>query len=141
MPFYRVQNAVYSHLVRWATTGVAPPVAPRITRSALLRRIQRDSNGNALGGLRLPEIDVPFAKYGIDNSTDGSLEFLDLFACVTSGSTEMFSASKLNSLYSSRTDYYNKYKAAADRALAAGYILPADHAKALQQAAVAPIPR
>jgi hypothetical protein len=140
MPFYRVQNAAYSHLVRWTTTGIAPPTAPRIKRS-LLGRIQRDSNGNALGGLRLPEIDVPFAKYGIDNGTTGSTEFLDLFACITSGSTEMFSATKLSSLYSSRTDYYTKYKAAADRALAAGYILPADHAKALQQASVAPIPR
>jgi hypothetical protein len=140
MPFYRVQNAVYSHLVRWSDTGVAPPTAPRITRSSLLRRIQRDSNGNALGGLRLPEIDVPFATYSLDNSATTS-EFLDLFACTTGGSVEMFSATKLSGLYSSRTDYYNKYKAAADRALAAGYILQPDHAKALQEASVAPIPR
>jgi hypothetical protein len=141
MPFYRVQNAVYSHLVRWATTGVAPPTAPRITRSLLLGRIQRDSYGNALGGLRLPEIDVPFATYGISNSTTGSYEFLDLFACTTSGSTELFTATRLGALYPTQSDYYNRYKAAADRALAAGYLLPADHAKALALARVAPIPR
>lgn len=141
MPFYRVQNAVYSHLVRWATTGTPPPIAPRITRSSLLRRIQRDTHGNALGGLRLPEINVPFATYGISNSTTGSTEFLDLFACITSGSTEMFSATKLSSLYADRTAYFNKYKTAADAALAAGYLLPADHAKALEQARNAAIPR
>jgi hypothetical protein len=140
MPFYRVQNAVYSHLVKWSTQGVLPPVAPRIQRS-VLGRIQRDSNGNALGGLRLPEINVPFAKYGIDNSTTGSVSFLDLFACTTSGSTEPFSASKLASLYADRAAYYSKYKAAADAALQAGYLLPADHAKALQTAQNAAIPR
>lgn len=141
MPFYRVQNAVYSHLVKWMKQGTLPPTAPRITRSSLLNRIQRDSYGNALGGLRLPEIDVPIATYGIDNSTTGSWEFLDLFACTTSGSTTPFTASRLSTLYPTNADYYNKYKAAADRALAAGYLLPADHAKALQQASTAPIPR
>lgn len=141
MPFYRVQNAVYGHLVKWMTQGTLPPTAPRITRSSLLNRIQRDSYGNALGGLRLPEIDVPVATYGIDNSTTGSTEFLDLFACATSGSHTPFTTTRLSTLYPTRADYYNKYKAAADRALAAGYLLPADHAKALQEASVAPIPR
>lgn len=141
MPFHRVQNAVYSHLVKWATVGTLPPTAPRMTRSALLGRLQRDAYGNVLGGLRLPEIDVPIATYGIDNSTTGSLEFLDLFACTTSGSTEPFTATRLGTLYPTHADYVNKYKAAADRALAAGYLLPADHAKALQEAILAPVPR
>jgi hypothetical protein len=140
MPFYRVQNAVYSHLVRWATLGTPPPTAPRIKRS-LFGRIQRDTHGNALGGLRLPEIDVPIAKYGISNSTTGSTEFLDLFACITSGSTEPFSTTKLLGLYPDHATYVNRYKAAADAALAAGYLLPADHAKALSQADAAAIPR
>lgn len=141
MPFYRAQNAVYSHLVKWVNQGVLPPTAPRIKRSALLGRIQRDTHGNALGGLRLPEIDVPVAKYGISNSTTGSLDFLDLFACITSGSTEAFSASKLQSLYPTRTVYFDKYKAAADAALAAGYLLKADYDVAIEQARNAPIPR
>ncbi|MGY4827783.1 alpha/beta hydrolase domain-containing protein [Sphaerotilaceae bacterium SBD11-9] len=141
MPFHRAQKAVYSHLVKWATVGTLPPTAPRITRSVLLGRIQRDSYGNALGGLRLPEIDVPIATYGIDNSTTGSLEFLDLFACTTSGSNDPFTATRLGSLYPTHADYYAKYKAAADKALAAGYLLPADYATALQEANAAPIPR
>ena len=141
MPTYRAMNAMYSHLVKWATNGTLPPTAARITRSRLTGRIQRDSYGNALGGLRLPEINVPVAFYGIDNSTTGSRDFLDLFACVTSGSTERFTASRLLSLYPDRASYYSKYKAAADAALAAGFLLPADHAKALAEAAVAPIPR
>lgn len=141
MPFYRAQNAVYSHLVKWATQGVLPPTAPRIKRSTLLGRIQRDTHGNALGGLRLPEIDVPIATYGIDNSTAGSTAFLDLFACITSGSTTPFIASKLLSLYPTHAAYFDAYKLAADRALAAGYLLPADHAKAVEEARNAAIPR
>ena len=140
MPFQRAQSAAYRHLVAWATVGTPPPLAPRIKRS-LLGRIQRDTHGNALGGLRLPEIDVPVATYGIDNSTTGSTEFLDLFACVTSGSTAPFSATKLTGLYPDPAAYYTRYKAAADAALAAGYLLAPDHAKALADAAAAPIPR
>jgi hypothetical protein len=134
MPFYRVQNAAYSHLVRWATVGTPPPIGPRIQRSSLLRRIQRDAHGNALGGVRLPEIDVPVATYGIDNSTTGSTEFLDLFACITSGSTEPFDAAKRARLYPTADDYLRQYIAAADRALAAGFLLPADHARAVAAA-------
>lgn len=141
MPFHRVQNAVYSHLVRWATVGTPPPTAPRLQRSSLLRRIQRDAHGNALGGLRLPEIDVPVATYGIDNTTTGSTEFLDRFACITSGSTEPFSSSKLSGLYPTREEYVRRYVAAADRALAAGYLLPADHAKAVEAVRQATAPQ
>ncbi|MEY4564252.1 MAG: hypothetical protein RLZZ618_3529 [Pseudomonadota bacterium] len=139
MPFYRAQNAVYSHLVKWATTGALPPTAPRIKRS-LFGRIQRDTHGNALGGLRLPEINVPVATYGITNSTTGSRDFLDLFACITSGSTEAFTATTLKSLYPTRAAYFDKYKAAADAALASGFLLPADHAIAVEQARNAAVP-
>lgn len=140
LPFYRAQNAVYSHLVKWINQGTLPPTAPRIKRS-LFGRIQRDANGNALGGLRLPEIDVQIAKYGISNSTTGSTEFLDLFACITSGSTEPFSTSKLTGLYPTRTVYFDKYKAAADAALAAGYLLKADYDVAIEKARNAAIPK
>ncbi|MBX3622207.1 MAG: hypothetical protein KF891_19750 [Rhizobacter sp.] len=139
MPFHRAQSAAYHHLVQWLRQGVAPPTAPRIKRN-LLGNIQRDANGNALGGLRLPEIDVPVATYGINNFTVGSLEFLDLFACTTSGSTERFSTLKLYALYPSHAAYVNQYKAAADAAVAAGYLLPADRDRAVQQAGSAAIP-
>lgn len=139
MPFYRAENAAWHALKRWTTEGIAPPVAPRIKRD-LFGFIRRDADGNAQGGLRLPEIDVPVAKYGISNFTSGSLAFLDLFACVAGGSTEPFSAAKLAQRYPTHADYVARYKAAADAALAAGYLRPADHAKAIQQAQEAKVP-
>lgn len=140
MPFYMAQIAAYDHLKNWMLDGTPPPVAPRMQRD-WLGSIKKDANGNAIGGVRLPEIDVPIAKYGHANFTTGSLAFLDLFACVAGGNTTYFKASKLKSLYPTHADYVSKYKAAADAALAKGYIRPVDYLKALQRAQAASVPQ
>lgn len=140
MPFYMAQIAAYDHLKNWMLNGTVPPVAPRMQRD-WLGSIKKDANGNAIGGLRLPEIDAPIAKYGHANFTTGSLAFLDLFACVAGGNTSYFTASKLKSLYPTHADYVSKYKAAADAALAKGYIRPADYLNALKRAQAASVPQ
>jgi len=140
MPFYMTEIAAFHHLKNWMTTGIAPPTAPRLQRD-WLGSIKKDANGNALGGLRLAEIDVPVAKYGHANSTTGSLAFLDLFACVAGGNTNAFAASKLLSLYPTHADYVNKYRAAADATQAKGYIRPADHDNAMARAQSADVPQ
>lgn len=140
MPFYAAQNAAYHHLTQWATQGIAPPTAPRIQRD-WLGFIKKDRDGNALGGLRLPDIDVPVAQYGYANFTTGSLAFLDLFSCIAGGSTDPFSAYKLNKLYPTKADYVSKYEAAAAAARAAGYLLAPDQATLVQKARQAQIPK
>ena len=139
MPFYMVEIAAFHHLKEWVTQGTPPPIAPRMRFDAF-GAVKRDAHGNAIGGIRLAEIEAPIAKYGPANFTRGSLAFLDLFACVAGGSTYPFTAGKLKSLYPTRSDYVTKYKAAADAALAKGWIRPADHANAIQRAQAAPIP-
>lgn len=134
MPFHRVENAAFRHLVNWVAQGVTPPLAPRIQRD-WLGLIKRDMHGNALGGVRLPEIEAPVAKYGISNFTTGSLDFLDLFACVASGSTTPFSQSKLNQLYPDFGSYVRQYSAAAQRAIEAGHVLPEDQGAATRAVA------
>ena len=140
MPFYMAQNAALRHLTRWVSQGTLPPVAPRLKRN-WLGSITKDTHGNGVGGLRLPDIETPVATYGNANFTSGSLAFLDLFACVAGGYTEPFSASKLKALYPTTTAYVSKFKAAADAALAAGHILPEDHAKALARAKATALPQ
>ena len=54
IPFYMTQGAAYDHLARWVTTGRRPPQAPRIPLP-----VARDADGNALGGIRLPQFAVP----------------------------------------------------------------------------------
>lgn len=138
MPFYMAQNAALRHLARWAAGGEAPPVAPRLQRN-WLGAIVKDVHGNAVGGLRLPDIEAPIATHGNSNLTAGSLEFLDLFACVAGGFSEPFDATKLRGLYPTRDAYFSRFKAAADQALQAGYLLPEDHARAVARARVAPV--
>ena len=140
MPFYATQIAAINHLKNWMSTGIAPPTAPRLQRD-WLGSIKKDVNGNALGGLRLPEIDVPIAKYGHANFTTGSLAFLDLFACVAGGNTNAFNASKLKTLYPMHADYVAKYKVAADAALQKGYIQPVEHARGIARAQAANVPQ
>lgn len=140
MPFYEVENVAFNALRRWTTQGIAAPAGPKMQRD-WLGAFKRDANGNVLGGIRLPEIDVPVAKYGYTNFTTGSLAFLDLFACVAGGNTEPFAASKLLKLYPTHADYVSKYKAAADAVLAKGFIRPADYVNALQRAQAAKVPQ
>lgn len=139
MPFYAVQIAAYDQLKNWMLTGNAPPLAPRLERD-WLGAIKKDANGNALGGVRLPEIEAPIAKYAHANFTTGSLAFLDLFACVAGGNTEYFKPAKLKQLYPTKAAYVAKYKAAADAALAKGYIRPVEHTNLLKKAQSAAVP-
>jgi hypothetical protein len=139
-PFYMAQIAATHHLKAWITQGTVPPVAPRMQRD-FFGSIKKDAYGNAIGGVRLPDVDVPVAKYGQANSTKGSLAFLDLFACVAGGSTSPFTAAKLATLYPTHADYVNKYTTAADAAVAKGYILPADRDNAVRRAQAAAIPK
>jgi hypothetical protein len=139
-PFYMAQIAAVHHLKEWITHGTVPPVAPRMQRD-FLGSIKKDANGNAIGGVRLPELEVPVAKYGQANFTTGSLAFLDLFACVAGGSTTPFTPAKLATLYPTHADYVSKYTAAADAAVAKGYIRPVDRDNAVARAKLAAIPK
>jgi hypothetical protein len=100
---------------RWIAEGVLPPSALRIQFAGAA--IARDAHGNALGGLRLPHVDVPVARY--------SGEAVD--ACSPlSGLTEFFDVATLAALYASQQAYEDQLRAATDAAVAAGFILPAD---------------
>jgi hypothetical protein len=96
----------------WVKTGMPAPAAPRAEFDALgLPR--RDAHGNALGGLRLPPLDVPVATYAATT-------------CGLFGSTVAFDPVTLAQLYPSHDDYVTKMRAATDQTVAAGFLLPHD---------------
>ncbi len=118
-----VSRMAYRSMSRWVTTGEPPPVAPRIELSrdpgqpiALWRKfddsvIARDEHGNAKGGIRLPDIEVPLARwYAATNSNR------------LGGAYEPFPLTKVRSLYPSHDDYVAQVESACDRLLVAGYI-------------------
>ena len=87
--------------------------------------MQRDALGNALGGLRLPQIDAPTARYDGIGVPD---------ACRLQGSAVPLSAETLRTLYPDHGAYLSRFGQAADRAVAAGVLLPDDAAAAMARA-------
>jgi len=137
--FHYVVNAALMALTNWIENGQAPSHAPRIEFAH--GKVVRDSYGNAKGGIRLPEMDVPIATHNFDNfpGSDGVL-LLNAFACPFLGNTVPFVETTLHALYPTHEDYVSKFTAAADAALDAGFILRADHDEAVANANAAPIP-
>jgi hypothetical protein len=134
MTFRYAENAAFAHLDRWARGGAAPPTATPI--SMLLGLIiRRDADQNALGGIRLPDFEVPVAAYAPNNS-GGNVPG----ACLLLGTTTPLPAARIRQLYPDHATYVAGFTAAADRALAAGYLLRPDRDEAVARAQAAPVP-
>ncbi|MDT3446396.1 MULTISPECIES: alpha/beta hydrolase domain-containing protein [unclassified Pseudofrankia] len=114
-----VMSAARRGLVAWSRDGKAPPKLPVITIKGDPPRVQRDEHGNALGGIRMPELEVPVATYS------GTVEGADRMASLF-GSMKPFLPEQVHTLYPSRQDYLTAYDGAVDRAVRAGYFLDRD---------------
>ena len=113
---YYVINAQYDWLVRWIRTGEAPPTAPKLEFTAdEVPVIARDEQGFALGGIRLPEIEVPTA---LNAGANSGATFCSLY-----GTYQPFDAATLNELYPSHLGYVRAVAQSARRNQRAGYIL------------------
>ncbi|WP_200881096.1 alpha/beta hydrolase domain-containing protein [Amycolatopsis mediterranei] len=134
MTFRYAENAAFRYLDRWARGGAAPPTAAPIAMLLNLV-ILRDGDQNALGGVRLPDLDVPVASYSPNNS-GGNVPG----ACLLLGTTTPLTPDRIRQLYPDHTTYVAKFTAAADRALRAGYLLPPDRDEAVARAQAAPVP-
>ena len=120
-----VFNAALNALVSWARTGTPPPSMPRLSvnESTNPPSYELDSNGNVLGGIRTPAVDVPVAALS-GLAAPGAPQF-----CVFFGQTHPFTAAKIASLYPMHQDFVRKWLAAVEKDQKAGFLLPADAAK------------
>lgn len=123
-----VYHAAVRHMHNWLVRGTPPPVLPRIeVEPGNPPRIRRDARGNALGGIRLPELEAPIGEHrGVGEG--GSL------LAILAGYFRPFTCRELASLYTSREAFVRAYQQAVDAGVAAGYILPED-AAAMKEAA------
>jgi hypothetical protein len=137
-PSYRAYNAVLDWLKRWVRKGEKPPAGMPFQVSGTQQSL--DDHDNVLGGVRLPDIDVPIATYGLDNGPADPFDIIGTLACGLGGETVPFTAAELMQLYPTHDDYVKKYTAAADKALADGHLLQADYDESVKQAQAAPIP-
>ncbi|RYE70554.1 MAG: hypothetical protein EOP17_00045 [Rhizobiaceae bacterium] len=124
-------RAALHNLEQWADKGIAPPQTSRIELDASLE-VVRDADGNALGGLRLPYVDVPTARYVGALSESGMASIV--------GAKAPFDAAKLSALHQDHANFMRKFFFATDRALKARLILPGDAADMEAAAAQAKVP-
>ncbi len=123
-------NAMWANLDGHVARGQRLPHAEPI-RTDEKGEIVRDIHGNALGGIRLPALEVPIATYTGTNTVDvqGLPSFLQGFAnlfglfCALSGSTFDFDPATLASLYQNNRAYVNRVQRSAEELEEEGFLL------------------
>jgi hypothetical protein len=139
-PFSSVQNAAFHSLVRWIETGIAPAHgAPiQIDTTTTPPHIVRDVQGNALGGVRTPFVDVPITTY-VPSDTVAHVTAFSGF-CVLYGYNLPFDAAKLQTLYRNHGDYVSQFARGAIEAVRDGFWLVPDAIRAIERAARSNVP-
>jgi hypothetical protein len=127
------------------TAGGDPPAlrAPGYLPGAVIQVPQRDADGNALGGVRLPDLAAPLGTHGGQNLPPSR-------GCMLVGSYAWFATTKsqressgdarfsVAERYRDRDDYVNRIRAAARDLARDGFLLPEDAAVIIQAAASNP---
>ncbi|HWZ41078.1 MAG TPA: alpha/beta hydrolase domain-containing protein [Bradyrhizobium sp.] len=152
-----LSRALLLHLDAWVGRGTKPPAselmplepasgeppalrAPTRLSAAVIQVPKRDQDGNALGGVRLPDLAVP-------TGTNGGQNQPQTFTCMLVGSFSPFAATKaerehsgdarpsIEERYQGRDNYVNRIRIAAQDLVARGFMLPEDAAVIIQEAA------
>ena len=112
---YYVINAQYDHLVRWVLDDEAPPIAPKMEVTPGNPPVfARDEFGIVLGGIRLPDVEVPIAtNTGINSGAT---------FCILYGSYEPFDDATLRALYPNHGVYVSAVTKVVKDNLKDGYI-------------------
>ena len=120
-----VREAALHHVHRWVHGGPPPPVQPRLEFTGDPPRLARDEHGNAVGGIRLPDLEVPLATFVGERSHP-----IDYF-----GTATPFSAETVAALYGTHAAYLDRYDKAVSAAMDAGVVLPREAAELRARAA------
>ncbi|MBS0548252.1 MAG: hypothetical protein JSR24_10905 [Proteobacteria bacterium] len=114
--------------------------APRTANGAIIQRPKRDADGNAMGGVRLPDVAVPLGTHAAQQDPKS-------FGCSLAGAFLPFAATKqaredakdsrpsLAERYVNRDDYVNRVRIAARALQAEGFLLADDAAVIIAAAA------
>ncbi|MGA8256638.1 MAG: alpha/beta hydrolase domain-containing protein [Nocardioides sp.] len=111
MPMHYATSTALHQLDRWVRTGRAPKKTPRYRFAG--GALAKDSDRNALGGIRLPPVEVPVATY------ESNL-------CQLGGLTIPFTELQLIQRYGTYAAYRKKMTAATDTAVRRGWLLRVD---------------
>jgi Alpha/beta hydrolase domain len=114
-----VADAALRSITTWIRQGISPPEFPYIEQrdGDPSSSVARDHFGIAIGGLRLPEIEVP---------TMVQVGFGDTLQTRMAGSSRPLTKEELDSLYSDKGTYLKKFDDAVDKLSEEGALLPED---------------
>ncbi len=136
MDWSPIWRSGFYHLNKWVKEGAPPPSGPFIegqmvaTEDGPVWKPELDGDGNALGGIRLPEIEAPLGVYtGFDFSwLEPSVAEKYPYAIVFAygGRFDPFSDEELAKRYPTKAAYRDAFAAAARTAFEGGYILEED---------------
>ena len=129
-------RAALADVNHWMITGVAPRQSPRLEVDAANPDVfLTDRAGNALGGIRTPQVQAPVAvlsgvgqpgstSLGTQPSTADSISSETL--CGILGTTDPFTAAQLSTLYPTHAAFVSRWDAATAAEVKQGFLLPAD---------------
>ncbi len=126
-PIEFFMNSAFQNLYAWVRGGAIPPkVEPIITEKVPDKNdiiIKLDENGNALGGVRHPYVEVPVATYyGNSKPKDEASAFF----CTLAGYKVPFDAQKIKALYPAKEDYLKKVYDVTDKLVVERFLTESD---------------
>ena len=148
-----VYNAMWKNLERQVVDGIPMPAGDLIAINFLTSEIVRDADENAVGGIRVPDMNVPIGSYfDPTNKAKPTCTFppfppncnpiggLGNLACFLGGSTTPFDQTTLDARYSSHADYVDQVSTDAGRLSDEGFLLNRDFFEIVDRAEAADIP-
>ncbi len=128
-----VQSALLEGLGQWISYGTTPPASHFVDLifPGGVAEISLDAHGNAIGGVRPPQIDVPLGTYIPNNSGPGF--------CFLFGGFDPFDDATLNSLYRNHGQYVNQMTRAIKQSERDGFLLREDAATQRRNAAASDV--
>ena len=130
---WALDAAVY-RLSRWVVDGTPPPRPPLLATTHVSPVVYKlDANGNAIGGVRTPQVDAPIAALGSQGNSGGF--------CFLFGSTVPYGATHLASLYKNHAQFVSAWARSVHSDRAHGFLLPADATELLHSATVSQVAR
>jgi Alpha/beta hydrolase domain len=132
VPWAPVFDAALGHVNRWIDGGPPPPPQPLIVVQGEPPSIVRDDDGNAVGGVRVPEMDAPTSE------NIGAMEEPGPTALM--GRWTPLAPDRLHALYPEPGSYLAAYEKAADKAVAAGVLRQHDADEGLERAKLSGMP-